>query len=158
MKDVTRYRLPLLTETTVEQARAIEAAITCPVQTYVLASDYDALAADNARLRTRLADVERERDKAFATWKEFHQNTLAAFIKNEHAPLKTRLAETEATSLARYESLHAADRRLAEAERDAARYRRLLEGPYPFCFEGIMCHSAEDVSRAIDTAIREGRG
>lgn len=47
-------------------------------------------------LRSRLAEVERERDAAFETWKKFHQETLAAFIENEHEPLKSRLADAEA--------------------------------------------------------------
>lgn len=48
------------------------------------------------QLQARLAEVERERDTAFEIWKKFHQETLAAFIKNEHEPLKLRLARAEA--------------------------------------------------------------
>lgn len=51
--------------------------------------------------------------------------------------------------------------RLVDA-RDAARYRKLFDGPYPFCFEGQTYDTKRDADEAIDQAIagrrRDGHG
>lgn len=47
--------------------------------------------------------------------------------------------------------------RLVDA-RDAARYRKLFDGPYPFCFEGQTYDTKRDADEAIDQAIAGRRG
>lgn len=42
--------------------------------------------------------------------------------------------------------------------RDAARYRKLFDGPYPFCFEGQTYDTKRDADEAIDQAIAGRRG
>jgi chromosome segregation ATPase len=39
--------------------------------------------------------LRKERDNAFATWEKFHRDTLAAFIANEHEPLKAEIERLE---------------------------------------------------------------
>jgi hypothetical protein len=45
------------------------------------------------RLRNELAEAKEARDKAFATWKKLHNDTLNGYIRQEVEPLRRELAE-----------------------------------------------------------------
>jgi hypothetical protein len=103
------------------------------------------------RLRALLAEARQWLgDNAFAYWKNFHQVTLAAFIKKEHEPLK---AERDALK-ADYDSLmalHDAGSRPYDMEID--RLRALLAETRQWL--GDNDHE-ESLIRRIDAALREG--
>lgn len=57
-----------------------------------------------------------------------------------------------------YRELYTALPRAAEDARDAARYRELFNGPYPFCFDGETYNTKIEADQAIDQALAAKRG
>lgn len=74
--------------------------------------------------------------------------------RQERDALAARLAEATSFGVECQKSLEEARARLAEAERDAARYRWLRDRAWPFEFKG---NNPEDADAAIDAEIAAGR-
>lgn len=74
-------------------------------------------------------------------------------LRAERDEARTEAGAWEATAQHHYKEARALEKRLAEAERDAARYRWLRDRAWPFEFNG---DTPADADAAIDAA-REGK-
>ena len=87
-------------------------------------------------------------------WRCTHSDKSQGSLLTSFRSKAERLSEEGMT----IEPLYIHPPRAAEDARDAARYRELFNGPYPFCFDGETYDTKAEADQAIDQAIAGKRG